>query len=66
MKRMLVLALSIATLAACGPAGENRKQAIREGQACTELGFVSGTPDFASCVGNLDATVYQDRSGGRQ
>ena len=65
MARLMVTIMAVATLAACAAPGENARQTAQEEHACAELGLSPGSPGFASCTGNLDVTMYQDRSGGR-
>jgi hypothetical protein len=65
MSRLILMVAALATLAACAAPGENALQMAREDHACAELGLSPGSSEFASCVGNLDATAYVDRSGGR-
>jgi len=64
MARLIWAIAALTALAACTTPGENARQMAREDQACAELGLAPGSSGFASCVGNLDATIYQDRYGG--
>jgi hypothetical protein len=49
----------LAVLAACASPGQHAVQLAQEKQACAELGIDPGSESFSTCVGNLDATMFE-------
>ena len=47
--------------AACAPGRGQVQLAQQERRSCAELGIDTGSPAFDSCVGNLDATMFEQR-----
>jgi len=45
--------------AACASPGQHAVQLAQERHSCAELGIDPGSEAFASCVGNLDATMFE-------
>lgn len=60
MRPLKILALSAMLLsaAACAP-NQSAVQLAQERHACAELGIDPGSSDFGTCVGNLDATMFE-------
>ena len=65
MKSLKILALSavLASAAACA-SNQGAVQVAQERRACAELGIDPGSQDFSSCVGNLDATMFEQTKSG--
>lgn len=58
MNRILWGILGAAMLAACSAPAPDTSRFAREDRACAEIGVARGDPDYAYCVGNLDAALY--------
>jgi hypothetical protein len=62
VERLIIMTLASA-LGGCAPSfGSGWPSWAQEERACAGLGLDPGSADFASCVGNLDATMRQDAS----
>ena len=63
MKPLKILGLSAILLsaAACAP-NQEALQVAQERHACAELGIDPGSSGFSSCVGNLDATMFEQNN----
>jgi len=57
--RVLPLAAVLMCAAACAPGQGQMQLAQQERRSCAELGIDPGSADFGTCVGNLDATMFE-------
>ena len=59
--KILGVSMILASAAACAP-NNSAVQLAQERHACAELGIDPGSSDFSSCVGNLDATMFEQNN----
>jgi hypothetical protein len=59
MLRTIPLAILLLLAAACSGPTQSQVQLAQERHACAELGIDPGSDGFSSCVGNLDATMFE-------
>ena len=57
--KILPLAAILLCAAACAPGQGQVQLAQQERRSCAELGLDPGTSAFDQCVGNLDATMFE-------
>ncbi len=58
LSRIVPVSALLLITAACASPGQN-VQIAQERHSCAELGIDPGSQDFASCVANLDATMFE-------
>jgi hypothetical protein len=58
LSRIIPISALLLLTAACASPGQN-VQIAQERHSCAELGIDPGSQDFASCVANLDATMFE-------
>jgi hypothetical protein len=58
LSRIIPISALLLLAAACATPGQNF-QIAQERHSCAELGIDPGSPDFASCVSNLDASIAE-------
>ncbi|HVJ55662.1 MAG TPA: hypothetical protein VM689_24585 [Aliidongia sp.] len=64
MARLILAMAALTALAACSAPGASVERMAQEQHACAELGLAPDTPNFGSCVGNLEAMVQQNDYSG--
>ena len=60
--RILPLAAILLCAAACASGQGQVQLAQQERRSCAELGLDPGSAAFGSCVGNLDATMFEQNN----
>jgi hypothetical protein len=58
LSRLIPISALLLLATACATPGQNF-QIAQERHSCAELGIDPGSPDFASCVSNLDASIAE-------
>ena len=59
LTRTIPLFALLLLTAACAAPGQHAVQLAQERHSCAELGIDPGSEAFDSCVGNLDATMFE-------
>jgi hypothetical protein len=58
LSRIIPISALLLVTAACAAPGPN-VQLAQERHSCAELGIDPGSQEFATCVGNLDASMFE-------
>jgi len=59
ISKIVAFGLLAVLASACASSGNNEMQTAQERRACADIGLDPGSAIFASCVGNLDASMFE-------